>query len=69
MSWDGTGLIHDSTKKFLHRAQTGYGAHPVSYPMSTGGSVSGGKADHSPPSSAEVKKGGAIPPLPHVFMA
>jgi hypothetical protein len=22
-------------------------------------------ADHSPPSSAEVKNGGAIPPLPH----
>jgi hypothetical protein len=25
------------------------------------------EADHSPPSSAEVKNGGAIPPLPHVF--
>jgi hypothetical protein len=24
------------------------------------------EADHSSPSSAEVKKGGAIPPLPHV---
>jgi hypothetical protein len=24
--------------------------------------------DHSPPSSVEVKKGGAILPLPHVFM-
>jgi hypothetical protein len=24
------------------------------------------EADHSPPSSAEVKKGGAIPPLPHM---
>jgi hypothetical protein len=23
-------------------------------------------ADHSPPTSAEVKKGGAIPPLPHM---
>jgi hypothetical protein len=23
------------------------------------------EADHSPPSSAEVKNGGAIPPLPH----
>jgi hypothetical protein len=23
------------------------------------------EADHSPPSSAEVKKGGSIPPLPH----
>jgi hypothetical protein len=26
------------------------------------------EADQSPPSSAEVKNGGAIPPLPHVFM-
>jgi hypothetical protein len=42
--------------------QTGSGAHPVSCTMGTGGSLSGGKArpgrdaDHSPPSSAEVKK-------------
>jgi hypothetical protein len=41
--------------------QTGSGAHPESYPMGTGGSFPGGKArlgrdaDHSPPSSAEVK--------------
>jgi hypothetical protein len=40
--------------------QTGSGAHPASYP-GTGGSFPGGKArpgrdaDHSPPSSAEVK--------------
>jgi hypothetical protein len=27
----------------------------------------GPEADHSPPSSAEVKNGGAIPPLPHMF--
>jgi hypothetical protein len=25
----------------------------------------GCEADHSPPSSAEIKNGGAIPPLPH----
>jgi hypothetical protein len=42
--------------------QTGYGAHPASYPMDTGGPFPGGKArpgrdaDHSPPSSSEVKK-------------
>jgi hypothetical protein len=36
-------------------------AHPASYPVGTGGSFPGGKArpghdaDHSPPSSAEVK--------------
>jgi hypothetical protein len=42
--------------------QTGSGAHPASYTMGTVGSFPGGKArpgrdaDHSPPSSAEVKK-------------
>jgi hypothetical protein len=41
--------------------QTGFGAHPASCPMGTGGSFPGDKArpgrdaDHSPPSSAEVK--------------
>jgi hypothetical protein len=41
--------------------QTGSGAHPVSYPLSSGGSFPGSKAwpgrdaDHSPPSSAEAK--------------
>jgi hypothetical protein len=42
--------------------QTGSEAHPASYTVGTGGSFPGGKAqpgcdaDHSPPSSAEVKK-------------
>jgi hypothetical protein len=41
--------------------QTGSEAHPVSYPMGTGGPFPGGNArpgrdaDHSPPSSAEGK--------------
>jgi hypothetical protein len=41
--------------------QIGSGAHPASCPMGTGGPFPGGKvrqgrdADHSPPSSAEVK--------------
>jgi hypothetical protein len=41
------------------------------YPMGTGGSFPGKgcEADHSPTSSAEVKKSGAIPPLSHVIMA
>jgi hypothetical protein len=48
-------------KNFLHCVQTGSGAHPASYPMGTGGSFPGVKrqgreADHSPPTSAEVKK-------------
>jgi hypothetical protein len=46
--------------------QTGSGAHRASCTMGTGGSFPGGKerpgrdADHSPPSSAEVKKGWEI---------
>jgi hypothetical protein len=42
--------------------QTNSGAHPASYIMGIGGSFTRGKArlgrdaDHSPPSSAEVKK-------------
>jgi hypothetical protein len=44
-----------------HRVQNGSGAHPASYPMCTRGSFLGVKrpgreADHSPPSSAEVKE-------------
>jgi len=49
--------------------------HPTSYKAGTGGSFSGGlkrperEADHSSPSSAEVKVLGAIPTLPpYVFM-
>jgi hypothetical protein len=43
-----------------HCVQTSSGAHPASYPTGTRGSFPGGKAvgreaDHSPPSSAEVK--------------
>jgi hypothetical protein len=41
--------------------QTGSGVHPTSYTMGTGSSFTGVKqpgreADHSPPTSAEVKK-------------
>jgi hypothetical protein len=48
-----------------HRCvQNGSGAHPASCPMDTRGSFSGGggvnrpgcEADHSPPSSAEIKE-------------
>jgi hypothetical protein len=48
-----------------HRVRTGSGAHPALYPMSTGDAFTEGKADHSPPFSAEVKNGGTTPPLPH----
>jgi hypothetical protein len=45
----------------LHVVQTGSGVHPTSYPMGTGGSFPGVKrpgreSDHSPPTTAEVKK-------------
>jgi hypothetical protein len=44
-----------------HRVQNGSGAHRTSYPMGTKGTSLGvkrprGEADHSPPSSAEVKE-------------
>jgi hypothetical protein len=55
----------------LHSVQTGSGAHPAPYPMDTGGASPGVKlpgheADHSPPFSADVKNGRAIPPLLHM---
>jgi hypothetical protein len=40
----------------LQIVQTGSEVHPTSYPMCTRGSFPGGKVDHSPPTSAEVKK-------------
>jgi hypothetical protein len=58
-----------------HRVQNGSGAHPASCPMGTGGSFPGVKrpwreADHSPPSSDEVKNAWTISPLlQYVFMA
>jgi hypothetical protein len=49
----------------LHDVQTGSGAYTASYPMGTGGSFPGGKATGAW-TSAEVKKGEAIPPLCHM---
>jgi hypothetical protein len=48
-------------KEFSSRLQTGFGAHPSSYPMGTGAfspavKQSRPEADHSPRTSAEVKK-------------
>jgi hypothetical protein len=69
---DSRGLIPGRGKRFsvFHSVQTGSGTHPASYTMFTwalsmGVKWPGREADHSPPSSAEVKNGGAIPPLPH----
>jgi hypothetical protein len=55
---------------FLHSVQTGSGSHPASNKWVPGTLSPEVKrpereADHSPPSNVEVKKGGAIPPLPH----
>jgi hypothetical protein len=50
-----------------HNVQTGSGAHPASYPVGTIGSFPGRAVDHSPSYSAEIKNGGAIPPLPIDF--
>jgi hypothetical protein len=49
----------------LYSIQTDSWTHPASYPIGTRGSFPGGEADHIPPSSAELKNGGAMPPLPH----
>jgi hypothetical protein len=64
-SWQGQESL-----PILHSVQTGSGAHPGSYPMGTGSLFPGVKrlkreTHHLPPSSAEVKNGGAITTLPH----
>jgi hypothetical protein len=53
----------------LHSVQTDSGTHQAQYTMDTGELSPGKKrlgreAHHSPPSSAEAKNGGSIPPLP-----
>jgi hypothetical protein len=67
--------MHYFLKAWFYHVQTGSGVHPTSYTMGTGGSFQGVKrpgreADHSPPTSAEVKKTWIytfIPP--YTFMA
>jgi len=44
------------TFSILYRNQTGSGANPASYPMTTESRM-GHEADHSPPSCANVKRG------------
>jgi hypothetical protein len=55
----------------LHSVKTGSGAHLASYPLGTGGYFSGNKTAGAcswplTPSSAQVKNGGSILPLPHM---
>jgi hypothetical protein len=49
----------------LHVVQTGYEAHPASYPLGSRDLSLGHEADHTPPSIAEVKKTW-IHPLPYM---
>jgi hypothetical protein len=66
--WLGFGPAGAKDFSLFHSVQTGSGYHPASYPMGTGGSFhEGNETDHSPPSSAEVKNDGAIPPPPHTY--
>jgi hypothetical protein len=58
-----------SSLSLLTPKETGSEIHQVSYSMGTGGSSPGierpgREADHSLPPTTEVKKAGAIPPLP-----
>jgi hypothetical protein len=63
-------LIPVQDFSLLHVVQTDSGAHPASYPMGAAGSFPGGKADHSPPTSAEVKNTWIYTSTPpYAFMA
>jgi hypothetical protein len=69
-----TGYGLDDRNIALHVVQTGSGVHPT-YPMGTGGSFPGVKrqgreTDHSPSTSAEVKKTWIYTSTPpYIFMA
>jgi hypothetical protein len=56
-----------------HRVLTGSGAHPASYPLGTGGlslvvEHPRHEADHSPPSSAEVKNSWSYTSTPRICL-
>jgi hypothetical protein len=74
MRAEGAGIAQ-SVFSLLHIVQTGSGVHPTSYKMGTGGSFpgvnrQGREVDHSPPTSAEVKKMWIYTSTPpYVFMA
>jgi hypothetical protein len=76
--FDSNWVIIKCTSVYLEAeffVQTGSGVHPTSYKMGTGGSFQGVKrqereVDHSPPTSAEVKKIWIYASTPlYVFMA
>jgi hypothetical protein len=60
-------FISTSSRLVLGPSQPLLQLVPGALPMGVKGP--GHEADHISPSRAEVKNGGAIPPLPHVFMA
>jgi hypothetical protein len=60
-------LVRGKIFSLFHSVQTGYGAHSASIQWVPGVKLLGCEAGHSSPSSDEVKKGGAIPPLPLTF--
>jgi hypothetical protein len=51
---------------FLYSITPGPAVGPTAIQWVPGVNRPGCEADHSPPSSVEVKNGGAIPPLPHM---
>jgi hypothetical protein len=75
--WTTEGLKFEyrQSHKFslLHMVQTGFGAHPIPWvpgTLSQGVKWTGGMADHSPHTSAEVKKTWVYTSTPpYVFMA
>jgi hypothetical protein len=77
VQWCATGCMARVRFLAVQDLRTNSMGHLASYPMGTAGSFPEDprinsqvhEADHWPLSSAEVKKGGAIHPLPHVFMA
>jgi hypothetical protein len=73
---DGRGSITGRAKKFLpystaSKPDLGLTQPPIQWVPGGGGSLRvkplGRQADPSPPSSAEFKNGGAIPPLSHTL--
>jgi hypothetical protein len=74
--WTAGGSIPGRGNNFLFFTASRPALRPIQPPihwvpgaLSPGVKRPGHEADHLPPSSAEVKKVGAIAPIPHVFMA
>jgi hypothetical protein len=69
----GTGYgLNNREVQFTYRQKQEiflfFASNLTSCPMDTVVAFLRGEADHSPTSSAEIKNGGAIPPINHVFM-